>query len=108
MDEQGNPSRRREQLRIEFGPLFDEISGLLFHHDPIGISAENNTDEYDLEAERILPRLQSCKTYESALAAIHEEFVWCFDACTAGSVSRYENVASAIWSRWQRHIGSVN
>jgi len=53
-------SRRR--LREEYGALFGSVSSLLYRHDPIGIKFGDNTDEYNLEAETILPRLWNCHT----------------------------------------------
>ncbi|MDH3592492.1 MAG: hypothetical protein OER88_11465, partial [Planctomycetota bacterium] len=49
----------RRQLRAEFGSLFDEVSGILFELDPIGINFKTNTDEYEPEVGTILPRLQT-------------------------------------------------
>jgi len=38
----------RRRLRMEYGDLFDTITGLLFRANPVGISFENeNLDAYD-------------------------------------------------------------
>ena len=36
--------------------LWLEVSAILFHHDPIGINFETNSDEYDAEAQTIVLR----------------------------------------------------
>ena len=50
----------RRRLRAEYAELFDSIAALLYRHDPMKINFEVNTDEYETEAETILPKLRSC------------------------------------------------
>ncbi|MGA9545038.1 MAG: hypothetical protein WBQ85_15795 [Candidatus Sulfotelmatobacter sp.] len=96
-------SEARQRLRAVYGELFDATAALLFRDDPIGISFDNqNTDEYEPEAETILPRLRSCHSSEEVLRVVHEEFVRWFDADTAGPQERYEQIASELWQLWQR------
>lgn len=95
-------SRRR--LKAEYGTLFDSVSALLYRHDPIGINFEDNPDEYDLEAETILPRLRSCHTAEDVHKVVYSEFVRWFDAHTAGSPENYERIASEIWQLWRQYL----
>ena len=96
----------RRRLRAEYGELFDSMAALLFRHDPIGINFDGeNTDEYEPEAETILPRMRGCHSSHDALRVVHEEFVRWFDSSTAGSPERYERIASEIWQLWQRHQG---
>jgi hypothetical protein len=86
-----------------YGELFDAAAALLFRHDPIGISFENpNTDEYEPEAETILPRLSSCHSSDDVQHVVHGEFVRWFGADTAGPQERYEQIASDLWQLWQR------
>ena len=40
---------RRKQAKKKYAGVFQEASAVLFRHDPIGISSEDNTDEYDPE-----------------------------------------------------------
>jgi hypothetical protein len=92
----------RRRLRMEYGDLFDTISGLLFRAHPVGISFDNeNRDEYDPEAGTIVPRLKACKSAEDVLRVMHEEYVHWFDLATAGSREHYQQVASEIWQIWQ-------
>jgi len=52
----------RRRLRAEYREIFDSVAALLYRRDPIGInfSGDASTDEYEPEAEIILPRLRSC------------------------------------------------
>ena len=95
-------SHRR--VKAEYGALFDSVSGLLYRHDPRGINFEDNPDEYDLEAETILPRLRSCHALEDVRKVVYAEFVRWFDAGTAGPPERYEEIASEIWELWQEYL----
>ena|ERR1700758_1444567 len=101
--EQIHEARRR--LKEEYGQLFDSVSALLFRHDPIGINFQENTDEYDLEAETILPRLRTCESQPDVVRVVHEEFVRWFDAGTAGPPEKYAEVATGIWDLWQAYLG---
>lgn len=96
--------KRQEQwLKQQYGTMFDAIAALLFREDPVGISGEDNTDEYELEARTILPRLRTCQSAEDTLRVVHEEFVRWFDAGTAGPPEHYTRIASEIWLLWERY-----
>jgi hypothetical protein len=95
----------RKQLRAEYGELFDATAALLFRHDPIGISFDNpNTDEYEPEAETILPRLRSCHSSNEVLRVVSEEFGRWFGSDTAGPPERYAQIARELWQFWQGHL----
>jgi hypothetical protein len=94
----------RRRVRTEYGALFDSMAALLYRHDPIGINFEHNTDEYELEAETILPRLRGCRSADDVLQVIHAEFVHWFDSGTAGPPERYKEIASEAWQLWQGHL----
>jgi hypothetical protein len=97
----------RRRLRAEYGELFDSVAALLFRHDPIGINFEDNTDEYEPEAETILPRLCSCHSAEDVLQVVHVEFVRWFDYDTAGPPEHYKEIASEVWQLWQGHLAGT-
>ena len=98
----------RRRLRAEYGELFDSTAALLFRHDPIGINFEENTDEYEVEVETILPRLRDCDSGDDVLQVVHEEFVRWFDSGTAGPREHYQKIASEIWRLWQAHRSDPN
>jgi hypothetical protein len=91
-------------MRLEYGQLFDSVAALLYRDDPIGINFNDNPDEYEPEAEAILPRLNACRSAATVQQAVHEEFVRWFGADNAGSKERYEQVAAEIWQLWQERL----
>ena len=99
----------RRRLKAEYGELFDAVAALLFHHDPIGMlfEGDTNTDEYELEARTILPRLRGCHSAEDAQSVLHSEFVRWFGEDTAGSQEHYKKTASEIWQLWQQHLAKL-
>jgi hypothetical protein len=82
----------RRRLRMEYGELFDSTAALLLRHDPIGINFDDNADEYEPEAGTILPRLRGCRSANDVRRVVHEEFVRCFEAGTAGEEERYSAI----------------
>ena len=88
---------RRKVLRGDDGELYDRVSSILFEEDPIGINFGENTDEYEPEADTIVPRLKSCHTAGEVQAVVYEEMVRWFDA-TAGPAERYATIAARIWA----------
>ena len=94
-------SRERQRLKAQYRELFDEVAALLFRHDPVGINFKTNTDEYELEAGTILPRLRSCSSPEDVCRVVHEEFVHWFGVDGAPSQGHYAMIAKEIWDCWQ-------
>jgi predicted regulator of Ras-like GTPase activity (Roadblock/LC7/MglB family) len=92
----------RQQLKTGQEALFNRLSEILFHNDPIGISFGDNTDEYEAEAGTILPRLASCQSREDVQAVVYEEFSRWFGSDEVGLRSEYEAIASEIWEVWQK------
>jgi hypothetical protein len=84
--------------------LFDSIAALLYRHDPIGINFEVNTDEYETEAETIIPRLRNCQSADDVLQVVHAEFVRWFDSGIAGPPEHYKEIALEVWQLWQGHL----
>ena len=93
---------RREELKRQYGELFEDISAALFRNDPMGINFETNTDEYEPEAGTILPRLRTCESEEDVLDVVYEEFKNWFDPASAGPKENYTNVSAEIWAIWNR------
>jgi hypothetical protein len=89
----------QEELRKKHGTLFDEISALLFRHDPMEINYESNCDEYDSEVGTILPRLPDCQSEADVLAVVDEEFRRWFD--DAGPIKNYAKIAGETWALWR-------
>ncbi len=99
--------KRDKEARLSYQNLFRAISESLFKNDPMGISYESNTDEYEAEAETIIPRLKSCVTEDDVLSVVHDEFTRWFGNC-AGPRSHYRKTASDIWQMWQETCGGTD
>jgi hypothetical protein len=101
-------SKRAQQARkqlpavkAEFGELFQEVSAILFHHDPMHINYGFNTDEYDPEVGTILPRLKQCRSAQDVQKVVYEEFENWFGI--VGEQEKYRQLSQEIWSAWRRY-----
>jgi len=104
-------AERHRRLKAQYRELYDATAALLFRHDPAGINFESNTDEYELEAGTILPRLRGCQCEADVRRVVHEEFVRWFGPEHAGPQDRYAQIAAEVWqlSEKQRALtGSPN
>lgn len=90
------------RLRREFGGLLDEISSILFKHDPVGINFQDNTDEYDPEAALVLQRIGSAGTPADLRRIVYAVFMEMFNGCLQGGEESFEAIAQEIWSAWSR------
>lgn len=93
---------QREELKRQYGGLFESISTALFRDDPMGINFETNTDEYEPEVGTILPRLRTCKSEQDVLNVVYEEFTKWFDPASVGPKERYTKVSAEIWAIWNK------
>jgi len=94
---------KRGSLKKVYRELYAEVSRLINLADPIGLMAFHAPrDEYDVEVSMILPRLREAGSMEDVHRIIHEEFVRCFGAETAGPADLYAAVSGEIWKVWQR------
>jgi hypothetical protein len=91
----------REQLKKQYGALFETVTALLFQSDPMGINLEDNSEEYDPETGTILPRLTGPKSVEDVQTIVYEEFCRWFGKENAGSRNAYEEVSLKIWEAWR-------
>jgi hypothetical protein len=98
-------AKERKKLKGDYKVLFEEVSAILFRHDPISLNFETNIDEYDPETRTILPRLRSCNSADDVTLVVHDEFVRWFESETAGPMVRYVEPATEIWDLWQ-HRGA--
>ena len=93
---------KRRKLKQQFPKLFNDVSAILFKHDPMHINYDDNTNEYEPEAGTIIPRLTSCSDPMDVRKVIYEEFVrWFYD--DVGDESVYTNIAKEIWEVWTDH-----
>ncbi|HXT42204.1 MAG TPA: hypothetical protein VN887_19510 [Candidatus Angelobacter sp.] len=99
--------QRRKDLSASYQQALNEISAILFRHDPIGINFEDNTDEYDPEAGSVLSRMSDNLSLEQTTTIVHEEFVRWFGRETADPRERYAAVAPQILAAYQKFAESI-
>ncbi len=93
--------REREQVKKQYGLLFDTVTARLFQNDPMGINFGDNTDEYEPETGTILPRLPSATSVEDVQTIVYEEFCRWFGQVEAGPREAYGDVSVKIWEAWR-------
>ena len=97
---------RRKQTKKKYASVFQEASAVLLRHDPIGISSEDNTDEYDPEIGTILPRMSRCHSAEDVRAVVFEEFQRWFSEEIAGDEMKYDAISKELWDLWLRSLAT--
>ena len=91
----------QEKIKAEFGDFFQQVSAILFRHDPEKIAYPGNEDEYDSETATILPRLKTCHSAEDCCRVVHEEFSKWFGGHVEPK-EKCEVVAAEIWELWRK------
>lgn len=86
---------RRQRLRRRYRDLYDRVARLLYDHDPMRISYA--PDEYEPEAERILPLMEQARSTAEMTQAVHAVFREMFSSRMAGPRKRYEAIARDLW-----------
>lgn len=74
----GQQWEEREEMKKEFGALFDEVLTALTQYDIIGIAGEYNSDaatEYEPEVGTIIPRLGEAQTARDVGRIVDDEFL---------------------------------
>lgn len=98
-------NENRQRLMDEYGQLYNTILAVIFHHDPMNLNFEVNTDEYDPEVRTILPRLRSCTCEADVCKVVNEEFDRWFSH--SGPRKCYTAIASEIWELWNQYQGDA-
>jgi hypothetical protein len=88
----------RKRTKNEFAAAYESISSLLFEIDPMGISFEFNTDEYEPEVDTILPRIKDLNERTEIELVVREEFgKWFGNESTADiSDETFERISEGI------------
>lgn len=94
------PGRReivaeRQRLRRRYKTVYDDLTRILFAHDPIGVAYV--PDEYEPEVSRILARAKDVRSESDLTAVIHSVFVEMFGSSTAGDRGKYGPIARELW-----------
>lgn len=111
-DRQDLQETRREQierLRQEYGWFYNSSVEILASYDPLGlISCGAPDDEYDIEVDAILLRMQEAKSVDMLSEIIYEEFVRCFSLSSTHPKTPYNNIADSVWNTYQRWLSDQN
>ena len=101
---------RRQFLKSFYSGLYEEVSAILFRHDPIGLNFGHNTNEYEPEVDTILPRLENAYSVQDVRRIVHEEFLRWFSSGTTedlhgivGREEHYQAIAADIWEAMSKH-----
>jgi hypothetical protein len=86
----------RKRLKQQYGALFEDLSALLYHLDPMGLNYEVNPDEYEPEVGTILPRVLELESAAQVEAVIREEFDLWFGSGTAIEDAMYDELACEV------------
>lgn len=91
----------RKHLSGTYKRLFNEVSAILFHHDPMDINFEDNKDEYDPEAGTILTRLRPEVSHDELTGIVYEELVRWFGLAVVGGRESCTAIAGEILSAYR-------
>ena len=105
MREELEPEEQQEQqLRQEYGWLYDRLTEILCEHDPVGLVALGAPkDEYSVEVDKFLPFLPTIQSPILLSQVLYEVFVHMFDErmmCSRKAV--FDPIAADIWKAFQR------
>jgi hypothetical protein len=102
--------RERERIKEAHPQAHRWLRDLFARHDPLGwIAVGAPNDEYEEQADMVLPRLLELRTTGSLAGAevlriVHEEFVKWFGAGTAGLAERYASIAAEVFEGLEREL----
>lgn len=105
MHEEIEPEEQREQqLRQEYGWLYDPLTEILCEHDPAGLVAVGAPkDEYSVEVDAFLPLLPEIQSPILLSQVLYEVFVHMFDEHMMRSRRAvFDPLAADIWKVFQR------
>lgn len=102
------------RLRSLYSGLYEDISAILFDHDPVGLNFGHNTDEHNPEVDTILPRLENAYGVDDVQQIVYEEFQRWFGAYgdrepsggtsqRVGREEQYQAIAEEIWEAMSRY-----
>jgi hypothetical protein len=94
-----------KQLRREFlatyGPMIDACSQAMHEVNLLGIdSSILPLDEFDTEAERVVPRLAGCMSFAAVRVVLYDELGEAFDGVPPHVI---EDLAGKVWRLMEVH-----
>lgn len=107
-DGQSSQETKQEQrkiLRQEYGWFHKSFVEILASYDPLGLIASGAPDdEYDIEVDAIVLRMEEAKSLDILSKIIYEEFIRCFGLPTDYPKTAYDNIAASVWDVYQRWL----
>jgi hypothetical protein len=107
-DGQSSQEIRQEQRKIlcqEYGWFCKSFVEILASCDPLGLIAGGAPDdEYDIEVDAILLRMEEAKSVDILSEIIYEEFIRWFDLPSDYPKTLYNNITSSVWDTYQRWL----
>jgi len=94
----------RKMLKKRYGVLYDQVTLVLGEADPIGMGLALDFNEYEPEAETILPRLTECSSVQELEVVIYEEFCNWFSEEQASEPrvrEKFQPIAVKVWELWR-------
>lgn len=109
-------SEQHENLKREYGSFYEDLTLLLAEDDPMGlVRGGAPDDEYDIEVDVTLLRLNEASSPTLLGQIIYEAFVECFGSTFASpntppserTRARFAALGEKAWTSWQRWKGEV-
>ena len=104
MSEELEPEEQQEQqLRQEYGWLYDRLLELLFEHDPVQLAAFGAPkDEYSVEVDEFLPLLKEIHSPVMVSQVLYKVFAHMFDEkMIFPRRAMFDPLAEEIWNVYQ-------
>jgi hypothetical protein len=108
MSEEIEPEEQRGLLlRQKYGELYDQLSEILFLHDPVGLAALGAPeDEYSVEVKEFLPHLQEIKSLPALSQLLYDVFVRMFSKeMISQQKIMFDPIAEDIWEAYKHWEG---
>ena len=92
------------EFRGAYAELLEEVSAVLFLHDPLGLSLDEHAGEYDALGAAVLVRLRTVNNRWDAATEIHAACAAAAGVQRAGRPDRYRDVGGDVWDVWVRYV----
>lgn len=112
------PKQQRQNLKQEYGWLYEALIQLLAEYDPMNLIVMGApSDEYDLEVDVILQRLPEASSPSSLGQIIYEAFVHCFgssfsllpyQSTSERTKTHFAVMGEKAWTRWRQWEGEAS
>ena len=96
--------RQRREFLAQYGPMIDACSQAMHESHLLGIdSSILPLDEFDSEAEDVVPRLAGCMSLAAVRVVLHEEVGRAFDGALTVPAEVMDGLAAKLWRLMEVH-----